>query len=250
MAKGDVNGDGREDVYIGGGRGQAGGLFVQTNAGFVNSLQVDFQKDAVFEDASAVFFDADGDSDLDLAVVSAGYALTPVDSLLQPRLYFNQKGKFVRATLSDELSKLRINASVGVAADIDADGDQDLFIGAHCTPGRYPEAQKSVLMQNDGKGNFSAVRTFSHSSLVTGAAFSDVNGDKDPDLLLAGEWMKPTVYLNLNGKWNKAKEATKLLTSQLSYALTKADLDNDGDDDFWLETWASIPNTTLLRATN
>lgn len=253
MAKGDVNGDGREDVYIGGGRGQAGGLFVQTAAGFVNSSQSDFQKDAAFEDASAVLFDADGDADLDLAVVSGGYALSPEDSLLQPRLYFNQKGKFVRinppdgskpsdglkspqpydsSRLSDDLSKLRVNASVVVAADVDADGDQDLFIGAHCLPRRYPEAQKSVLMQNDGKGNFSLMRTFSHSSLVMGASFSDINGDKKPDLLLVGEWMKPTVYLNQNGKWSEYQEATKSLNTQLSYALTKADLDNDGDDDF------------------
>lgn len=238
MAKGDVNGDGREDVYIGGGRGQAGGLFIQTGSGFTKSTQLDFEKDAAFDDADAVLFDADGDNDLDLAVVSAGYALNANDSLLKPRLYFNQNGKFSRLKASvgskptDALGTLLINAMAIAAADIDADGDQDLFIGAHCVPGRYPEAQKSFLLQNDGKGNYSLIPSFPHSSLLTDAVFTDLNKDKKPDLLLVGEWMKPTAYLNQNGKWVENSESTSGLASSLAYSLLKSDLDNDGDDDF------------------
>ncbi len=234
MAKGDVNGDGREDVYFGGGRGQAGALLFQTANGFTKTPQIAFEKDAAFEDAGAVLTDVDGDADLDLAVVSAGYALNATDSLLQPRLYINQKGTFARAQAAEGLNALRINGSVIIAADIDTDGDQDLFIGAHCVPGRYPEAQKSVLLKNDGKGKYTPDASFAYASLVTGAAFSDINNDKKTDLLLVGEWMKPTVLGNHNGKWEDKKEVTQSLGSLMSYALHKADLDNDGDDDFVL----------------
>ena len=248
MAKGDANGDGREDVYVGGGRGQAGRLLLQTANGFVESKQADFEKDAAFEDAAALFFDADNDKDLDLIVVSAGYALNPNDPLLAPRLYLNNKEKFTQSQITNDKSQILINASCVAAADIDADGDQDLFIGAHCVPGRYPEAQNSILLQNDGKGNYSITKSLprgrprTKSQILTAAVFTDLNKDKRPDLLTVGEWTKPTVYLNQNGKLVEneiitagaaaSSQITKSLNHSFTHSLIKADLDNDGDDDF------------------
>lgn len=100
---------------------------------------------------------------------------------------------------ADVLNTLLINGSVIIAAD------QDLFIGAHCVPGRYPEAQKSVLLQNDGKGNYAPDGSFAYASLVTGADFSDIDNAKKTDLLLVAEWMKPTVMGNHNGKWEEKR---------------------------------------------
>lgn len=231
MAKGDINNDGREDVYIGGGRGQAGRLFLQTASGFVESKQADF-KNTDSEDADAAFFDADGDKDLDLVVVSAGYALNSNDALLQPRLYLNQKGKFTSyIPFIGPETALFVNASSVAVADIDSDGDIDLFIGANCIPRRFPEAQASVLLENDGKGNFSIVKNFYHKSLVTAAVFSDINGDKKPDLLIVSEWSKPMVYLHKNGRLGSTPLEMALPTG-LWKSIAATDLDGDGDDDF------------------
>ncbi|MFN4147055.1 MAG: VCBS repeat-containing protein [Runella sp.] len=230
MAQGDINNDGREDVYIGGIRGQAAKLFLQTANGFSESKQIDFEKDAVFEDAAALFIDADTDGDLDLIVGSSGYNLNPQDPLLQPRLYHNQKGKFLRHSFIS--IPIKLNASTIAATDIDSDGDQDLFIGVHCVPRRYPEAQKSVLLQNDGKGQFSVIESFSHSSLVTGAAFCDLNSDQRLDLLIVSEWNKPKAYLNQKGKLVETPTITQSLNPSIIQSLIATDLDNDGDDDF------------------
>ena len=228
VAQGDVNGDGRVDVYAGGGRGQGAVLFLQTASGFTKNPQPAFDADLDFEDAAAIFFDADGDGDQDLLVVSSGYALAANHPLLQPRLYFNQNGKFLK---SPGVPALLVNAGAVAAADVDGDGDQDVFIGSNCTPGRYPEAQPSVLWLNDGKGNFSA-SPFTFAGLVTGVTFSDLNGDRQPDLLLVGEWMKPTVFINNKGKFAENQDFTKNLNTTLAHALQRADLDGDGDDDF------------------
>ena len=230
LAKGDANGDGREDVYVGGERGQAGSLFLQNANGFVRSSQPDFDKDAAFEDSKSSFFDADGDQDLDLMVVGSGYALNAQDPLLVPRLYLNQKGQFIRSSFTS--SPLKINAAALAVADVDADGDQDVFVGANCVPGRYPEAQQSALLLNDGKGQFTPSPRFSFTGLVTGACFTNLNNDKRPDLLLVGEFMKPTVFINQNGKFVQNPTSTQSLNYLTAKSLQAADLDNDGDDDF------------------
>ncbi|WP_373515486.1 VCBS repeat-containing protein [Persicitalea sp.] len=231
MAQGDVNGDGRVDVYAGGARGQGAVLFLQTTSGFSKSTQPAFDADLDFEDAAAAFFDADGDGDQDLLVGSSGYALEVNHPLLQPRLYLNQNGRFVRSTT---VPTMLVNARAIAVADVDGDGDQDIFIGANCTPGRYPEAQPSVLWLNDGKGKFMASTSFAFAGLVTGAVFSDLNGDRQPDLVLVGEWMKPAIFINSKGSFTENQDFTKILNTTLAYTLHKADLDSDGDDDFVL----------------
>jgi len=230
VAQGDVNGDGLEDIYVGGVRGQAGQLMLQTNNGFKVSPQPIFEQDAAFEDVDAVFFDADGDKDLDLIIASTGYALNPNDPLLQPRFYLNEQGRYKRAN-STTLEALRLNATAIAAADIDNDGDQDIFIGAHCVPRRYPEAQRSACLLNDGKGNFSLSTIFKHQSLVKDAVFADINNDQKPDLIVVGEWSKSTVFFNINGKLVQNSAAS---SDQQGWwnSIAAADLDNDGDTDF------------------
>ncbi len=229
VAQGDVNGDGRADVYAGGGRGQAAALFLQTDNGFTKTGQPAFDADLDFEDAAATFFDADGDGDPDLFVAGSGYALAMNHPLLQPRLYLNQNGRFVK---SATLPAMLTNARAVANADVDGDGDQDIFIGANGVPGRYPEAQASALWLNDGSGNFTTSSSFKFTGLITGAAFTDLNNDRQPDLLLVGEWMKPTVFINSKGRFTENQDFSKNLNTALAYTLHRADLDGDGDDDF------------------
>ena len=98
MVKGDVNGDGLEDIYAGGGSGQAGAIYLQQKNGHLLKTQTAFEADKNCEDADAIFFDANGDGFTDLYVASGGYHnYKPDDPMLQDRLYLNDgKGNFTK----------------------------------------------------------------------------------------------------------------------------------------------------------
>jgi len=206
LTKGDVNGDRLDDVYIGGGYGEAGKLFLQQkNGSFVPKPVAVFEADKQSEDTDAAFFDANGDGFMDLYVASGGYAnFLPEDPLLQDRLYINDgKGNFTKAP--DALPKMLFSKSCVRVADINGDGKPDLFVGGRVIPGRYPETPKSYILINNGKGKFtdqtaSICPELEKIGMVTDAAWVDMNGDKKPDLVLAGEWMPITVLVNNGGK--------------------------------------------------
>ena len=155
LAVQDVNGDGLEDIYIGGAKDQAGALFIQTpNGSYLSKNEAVFEGDSKFEDIGAVFFDANGDSLPDLYVVSGGNEYDTLPGNYTDRLYINLgNGRFENQ--STLLPKLSFSGSCAVVGDVDGDGDQDLFIGGRLEPGRYPLAPKSQILLNDGKGNFS-----------------------------------------------------------------------------------------------
>lgn len=201
LTKGDVNGDGREDVYAGGSNGQAGVLFVQqANGSFRKQTQPAFETDKACEDADALFFDANGDRFPDLYVCSGGYGdLQPdTDPRLQDRLYLNDgKGNFTKA--ANALPALRTATSCVRVADVNADGRPDLFVGGRVVPGRYPEAPRSYLLVNNGKGEFTdqtkqLAPALERIGMVTDAAWVDLTETSDrPELVLVGEWMPVTV---------------------------------------------------------
>ncbi|CAN5840432.1 VCBS repeat-containing protein [soil metagenome] len=235
MARADLNGDGIPDVYVGGARGQAGALFLSRGKGiWEKQEQAAFAQDAAFEDAGIRFFDADNDGDLDLLVARNGYELQPEDPLLHPRLYLNEGGKWRRAPFPD----LFLNASSVATADLDQDGDLDIFIGERVRPGKFPLSAGGRILINDGKGNFSD-QTASLApqlpglGMITDAQWQDLNGDGYPELLLAGDWMAVRVFANNGGKLTDASDAwgTAGLTGCWN-VLKAADLDGDGDLDF------------------
>ena len=206
ITKGDVNGDGLEDVYVGGGSGLAGTLYIQQTGGkFSAKSEPAFDADKNSSDADAVFFDANGDGKPDLYVCSGGYDNYAVDDpLLQDRLYLNDgKGDFKKSAAA--LPAMRSSKSCVRVADINGDGHPDLFVGGRVIPGRYPEAPASYILKNDGSGHFTDETqkynpALQHIGMVTDAAWVDMNGDKKPDLVLVGEWMPVTVMINSNGK--------------------------------------------------
>jgi len=238
LIKGDVNGDGLEDIYIGGGSGQAGSVYIQSkNNKFSKKTQISFDTDRLSEDADGVFFDANGDGFNDLYVASGGYHnYFPDDSLLQDRLYLNDgKGNFTKAV--NALPQMFVSKGCVRVTDINADGFPDLFVGGRVIPGRYPETPQSYLLVNDGKGHFTdATKTIAPSlqkaGMVTDAAWIDLNADKKEDLVVIGEWMPVTVFINVNGKLeNKtSKYFDKLYTGWWNKLLT-GDFNNDRKPD-------------------
>ena len=238
MTQGDVNGDGRMDVFLGGAQGQASELQIQQRDGsYKNSSQTSFKKDNNSEAIDAVFFDMDNDNDLDLYVVNGGYEFAPDDKALQDELFKNSgNGKFEKVTLPEMLS----SGSCVRPADIDGDGDLDLFVGGRIVPGRYPEIPTSYILVNDGKGNFS-IQTESVApeiktvGLVTDAAWLDLNNDQKKDLVIVGEWMPVKFFLNENGKLiDRSSQYLKQRSEGWWNSVTMADTDNDGDLDLLL----------------
>jgi hypothetical protein len=238
MSKGDVNGDGLEDVYFGGGNGHPGSLFIQQKNGrFVLKPTPAIEADKQSSDADAIFFDANGDGKPDLYVCSGGYDnFLPNDSLLQDRLYLNDgKGNFIKST--NALPKMLSSKSCVRVADINGDGYPDLFVGGRVIPGRYPEAPQSFVLINDGKGHFTdqtqqIAPQLQHIGMVTDAAWVDMNGDKKPDLIVVGEWMPVTVMINMNGKLiNKTKDYFDKTYSGWWNKLLVEDLNHDGHPD-------------------
>ncbi|MFA6945089.1 MAG: VCBS repeat-containing protein [Pedobacter sp.] len=237
MAKSDFNGDGKEDLFIGGAAGQAGALFTQTVGGkFIKKNSSALDADAQFEDTAAEFLDIDGDKDPDLYVGSGGYEFGIDNPLLQDRIYINDgKGNFSRKTAG--IPKMLNSTGTVRSSDIDGDGDLDLFVGSRLVPGMYPGTPESKILTNDGKGNFSDATDviapeIKYAGMVTDALWIDVNQDKANDLIIVGEWMPIRIFLNQKGKLkDTSSEYIKFGSSGWWNTIYADDMDGDGDKD-------------------
>jgi len=238
-AKGDVNGDGLEDFFIGNSFNAPAALYVQTPDGkFKPGNQALWETEKIYEDHGAVFFDADGDKDQDLFVVSGGCDAPAQgrNTLWQNRLYLNDgKGNFSKATgaLTTNIADLGLRV---VAHDYDGDGDQDLFIGGRLVPDKWPLAPRSVVLRNDG-GRLTDVTEavggdFARCGMVTDLSWADLDKDGQAELVVVGEWMPVSVFKLANGKLSNVTEQFGLGKSNgLWFSLQVADLDKDGDLD-------------------
>ena len=238
ICKGDVNGDQREDFFIGGAANSAGALFVQQPDGnFINTNIALFAQDRASEDLDCIFFDADNDGDQDLYVARGGNEFLLKSNALIDQLYLNDgEGNFSRSAQYLPTFKLESSACVQ-AADYDKDGDQDLFVGIRTIPGYYGISANGYILNNDGKGKFSSVTDeiapdLKRLGMITDALWLDYDQDEDIDLVVVGEWMPITFFENNHGKFKKVILTPKESPTEGWWNCLKAgDFDNDGDMD-------------------
>lgn len=235
MAVADINDDGLEDLFVGNTSGYAAQMYLQDASGkFTLVNQELFERDKAYNDNNALFFDADGDGDLDVYVASGNYGIKKNDKLQQDRLYINNgKGKFSKG----KLPKVSGVTKAIAASDFDNDGDIDVFVGGRIIPGEYPKAPKSYLLENKNGVFIDVIKTrtkaLQNLGLVNDAIFSDYDNDGDTDLIVIGEWLHVTVFENTKGVFSK-KELS--IDGKIGWFQTiKAiDFDADGDDDYFV----------------
>lgn len=238
IAAGDVNGDGLADVFVGGGAGVPGRLFVQQQDGrFAASDEGQpWALDKSHEDWGALFFDANGDGLRDLYVASGGYHLAPSSPLLQDRLYLNTGGGRFEKDARALPAMLTSTAAIR-AGDFTGDGRPDLFVGGRLTPLKYPYPTRSYLLRNDG-GRFVDVteevapELADPGGMITDAVWIDFDGDGRLDLVTAGEWMPLQFYRNDGKRLRDVTRATRLPPLRgWWYSLAAGDFDSDGRPD-------------------
>ena len=240
LAVADVNGDGLDDMYLGGAKWQPGTLMLQQKDGrFRAALEPALAADSLAEDTDALFFDANGDGKPDLYVVSGGNEFTGNADALRDRLYINDgAGHFRRDR--EAIPEFFENGSVVSAGDFNGDGHLDLFVGARVVTGKYGVTPNSHLLQNDGKGRFTDVTAavgspLSSAGMVTSAAWLDYDRDGKQDLVVVGEWMPVRVFHQESGKLvERTTEVGFANTEGWWNTVTAADLDGDGHTDLVL----------------
>ncbi len=243
FAKGDVNMDGADDFYIGGAAGQKSVLYLSDGNGqFIRAAQQPWEADAAKEDTGATFFDADGDGDLDLFVVSGGNEFKDGSEELDDRLYINNGiGVFVKAKSGSTPSD-HVSGSCVTAGDFDKDGDLDLFVGGRARPGNFPLASPSAILRNESNSTTGEIKfvvatkeinpDLREVGMVTDALWNDFNNDGWLDLIVVGEWMPIRLFENEKGKLIEVKSKELEESSGLWNRVVAADLDSDGDLDF------------------
>lgn len=232
LASADVNNDGLTDIFIGGGQGQAGVIYIKKSDGnYEKKVNSDIEKASATEDTDALFFDIDNDKDLDLMVVSGSFEYKDGDSALNVRVYRNDgKGNFSNYNYGPVVN---CNSMAIASGDMDGDGDIDIFIGGRVIKDKYPYPAKSILLQNDNGKLVDITQKkaadLSKAGMITDAEFVDVDGDEDLDLVVVGEWMPITMLENKGGQFTK----TDILSNTRGWwnTIEVADFNKDGKQD-------------------
>ncbi|MDI1306501.1 MAG: VCBS repeat-containing protein [bacterium] len=237
LAVADINGDGNEDVFIGGAKGQGGKIYLNNgNDNYTITSQKDLDSDALYEDTAASFFDADGDGDQDLLVGSGGNEKSD-QANYKNRLYLNN-GKGIFTKSKSNIPTTNNNVSVIASNDFDNDGDIDVFIGSRSVPGVYGIDPKQLLLENDGKGNFTNVTDkkafkLNEVGMITDAVWEDIDNDGKKDLIIVGDWMAPRIFKNTGRRLADYKSNLSEYKGFWN-AISCVDLNKDGKKDLVL----------------
>lgn len=240
LAIGDLNNDDKEDIFIGGAKSYKAGIYFQTKNGFEGQKSESLEKDMEYEDLGATIFDADGDGDNDLYVVSGGNEFPKDSEMLQDRLYIND-GKGNLTKNENALPKMITSGSRVYHADFDKDGKEDLLVLGRLVPGNYPSPAKSYLLKNTSNGNAkftdvtaTQIPEFESLGMATSAEITDFNGDGWLDIIVVGEWMPIRVFQNIKTGFKEVSNEVGL-TENLTgwwWSIKGGDFDNDGDIDY------------------
>ena len=247
LAVADVNQDGLDDFYIGGAAGKTGHLYLQTTTGgFKAIVSPSFTADSTHEDVDALFFDADGDQDLDLYVVSGGNAFRENAPEYQDRLYLltkNNNGQPVYEKQASALPRIAAMGACVASADYDQDGDQDLFVGSRAVPLKYGLPASSFILENNGQGVFSDATgrvspRLNSLGMVTDATWIDIDNDDDQDLVVVGDWMPITLFKNNGANLERLNNVPGLTQSEGWWrSVVAQDINADGETDLIVGNW-------------
>jgi hypothetical protein len=237
LAAGDINGDGIEDLVIGGAQGSPLVIYMQNDQGQFSQMPTQqlFLEDSSYEDQSILIFDADKDGDQDIYVASGGNEdAADKPELMEDRLYVNEgKGMFKRGLLPS----MRVGKSCVIGGDFDKDGDYDLFVGGSNIPGHFEKEPRSFLLLNTN-GHFTDVTEYLangllQSGMIKSAIWTDYDNDNDLDIIAVGDWMGIKVWKNNSGAFTEvAKESGLDSTNGHWRSIVGGDFDNDGDIDY------------------
>ena len=228
MAAADIDGDGLQEIYLGGAKDQL--PFLLNSQGDRQPVQKFLVEGISYEDTGVNFFDANQDGHTDLYIASGGNEHPPGHPLLRDRLYLNNgSGEMYPApALPQELAQ---NTGPVASCDFDKDGDMDLFVGVQVIQGHYGQQPNSYILENDGQGNFKIISEPVIKGMITAASWTDIDGDGREDLVIAGEWMPITVYFNRDQGFEKMEVPH---SAGWWRCMTVADMDKDGDMDLIL----------------
>ncbi|HKJ31123.1 MAG TPA: FG-GAP-like repeat-containing protein, partial [Balneolales bacterium] len=243
LAVGDVDGNGEEDLFIGGSYHHKGKFLLQQKDGkFVlkDMLPGKSGNEKSQEDEGVLFFDANNDGLPDLFIVSGSDENPQGSKNYEDRLYINEgHGRFKYAP--NALPPIHESGSCVKAADYNHDGYLDLFVGGRAAPGHYPSAVTSHILRNDTKNGQvkftdvtkSIAKPLIHIGLVTDALWTDFNNDGWPDLIVSGEWMPVTFLENEHGKFVNITKKTGI-GDKIGWwnSIVGGDFNDDGRTDY------------------
>jgi ASPIC and UnbV/FG-GAP-like repeat len=216
LAAGDIDGNGLDDMVVGGNPLSPTAVLLQQPDGkFIRRLLTPENSYQVSKDEGLLLFDANGDGKPDLYIASGGYKDPAGNANYQDKLYINDgKGNFTLDTGAlpvNHTSKLCVRSM-----DFNKDGKPDLFVSGRVVPGKYPAPASSFIFRNDsekGKVKFTDVTAeiapdLQNAGMVCDALFTDFDNDNQVDLILTGEWMPVTFLKNTGGRFKNVTAAS------------------------------------------